>query len=256
MPTALTIAQISDCHLFADKYKAGYNHIQPYFSLEAILSDLQQQQFDLLLVTGDISGDYSLQSYQHFLSLWQNSDLNCCLKLLPGNHDCIETMSALFAPEQLWFDVVEYDHWQIHLLNTKGQGTLGELAAEPFLQLQHRIDSSGKHQLLAMHHHPVDSHSWMDKHHWFNKQDFCDWAQQQLQIKAMLYGHIHTDRHQSLAHIDTWACPSTCWQWQHSSEFAVSDEAPGYRLSHLMQDGSIKTQVYRTGGNICVNKIY
>lgn len=248
MTSSLTIVQISDCHLFADANKSGYQNIKPYFSLQRVLQLVVRHKPHLVLVTGDISGDYSQASYEHFWFLWQQACIDAQLQLLPGNHDCLETMQQVFPKEHLWHQALDHQFWQIHLLNTKGKGTSGHLAPEQLSELEHKVSASDKHQLLAMHHHPLDCNSWMDKHAWQNKQQFCDWAQGQQQIKAMLYGHIHTDKHQNLAHIDTWACPSTCWQWQTSKEFAVSDEAPGYRLLNLLADGSIQTQVYRLGG--------
>ena len=81
----ITLIQLSDCHLLKGKDKTGYAGIAPYDSLARVLSDIQnyivqevasepQQRAKhqvVVLVTGDISGDNSPESYQHFIALME-----------------------------------------------------------------------------------------------------------------------------------------------------------------------------------------
>ncbi|MFT4746161.1 MAG: Icc protein, partial [Congregibacter sp.] len=83
----MNIIQISDCHLFSDTQKTGYNSINPYQSLQHILAEVKFHQPDVLLVTGDISGDGSGQSYQHFSKLLCETKIKCRIGIIPGNHD-------------------------------------------------------------------------------------------------------------------------------------------------------------------------
>lgn len=241
----LTVVQISDCHLFADNTKQGYESVNPYLSLQAVLQQVAQIHPDLVLVTGDISGDDSEQSYLHFLTLWNSAAINSQLMLLPGNHDCPETMLSVFQPDQLWHRGLEIKDWMILGLNTKGQGTKGELDQQQWADIQQKITASEQHVLLAMHHHPVSANSWMDRHNWPQGQQVIEWTQQQAQIKAMVYGHIHTDKCDYVGHIPVWSCPSSCWQWQTSVEFATSDQLSGFRVLELWPDGSVESQVKR-----------
>ena len=83
----MIIIQITDCHLFSEVQKIGYNNINPYQSLQHILSEVTLRRPNVLLVTGDISGDGSGQSYQHFSRLLDETGINCQIGIIPGNHD-------------------------------------------------------------------------------------------------------------------------------------------------------------------------
>ena len=99
----ITLIQLSDCHLLKDKDKTGYAGIAPYDSLARVLSDIQnyivqevasepQQRAKyqlVVLVTGDISGDNSPESYQHFIALMEQHIEPAGIEwfVLAGNHD-------------------------------------------------------------------------------------------------------------------------------------------------------------------------
>ena len=69
MKPAIRLCQISDCHLFADPSSVGYGDVNPYESLYRVLAQVAHSAPDGVIVTGDISGDDSEQSYAHFLAL-------------------------------------------------------------------------------------------------------------------------------------------------------------------------------------------
>ena len=113
MSPQFTLAQISDCHLFADKTKDGYAGINPYQSLQQVIFELSKQHLDTVLVTGDISGDYSEQSYDHFTRLWQESGITAPLVGLPGNHDNIEVWKHYFGHKNAYLCIpLHFGNWQ------------------------------------------------------------------------------------------------------------------------------------------------
>ena len=92
----ITIIQITDCHLFKHEDKQGYSGVAPFHSLKRVLqhavswaSAQNTMASVLLLITGDISGDDSLESYTLFMSLMQEyADANgIAWAVIPGNHD-------------------------------------------------------------------------------------------------------------------------------------------------------------------------
>lgn len=253
----MQIIQISDCHLFADIHKVGYNQINPYNSLKDILIEVSHYKPDVLLVTGDLSSDASLESYLHFKALLAQSKLTCDLSILPGNHDQPEKLQAEFAATQLWNNSpldVSNTKWQIHLVNTHHQGTLGYISSYDIAVLSKELQQHpDRHHLIATHHHPVECGGWMDKHEWVNRQEFIELIERYPAVKAVVYGHIHTEIDVTINNIRYLACPSTCWQWATTESFAVSELMPGYRVINLLENGQITTSVKRLTYNNNVN---
>lgn len=245
----MKIIQVSDCHLFADKHKIGYNNIQPFRCLERILAEVKNHRPDVLLVTGDISGDGSKQSYQHFSSLLDKTKIDCQIGIIPGNHDNQEQLIANIFDDYLWLNNPQLtlpNQWHIHLLNTQYQHTIGKISEDSLTSLTHSLNlHPNDHHLLAAHHHPIPCGGWMDKHEWTNRQKFNALVSQHQSIKGVVYGHIHTAIEQQIEQCLYMACPSTCWQFATKTSFATSDLMPGYRMINLLENGHITTSVHR-----------
>lgn len=247
----LKIAQISDCHLFADRLKCGYGQINPYQSLARVLTELACQPLDLLLVTGDVSADGSAQSYQHFSQLIKDSELACDFIILPGNHDDPLNLRQEFAEHNLWFSYDAHSplllaNWHIHLLDTKTTGSGGALPDAALDELEQALARSTEHfHLLAAHHHPLPCRAWMDQHGWHNAERLLALLERYPRVKGMIYGHIHHASEQQRSHCHFMSCPSTCWQWAMQPQFGLSEQAPGYRLLELTPEGQLSTQIHR-----------
>lgn len=245
----MKVIQISDCHLFADSSQAGYNNINPFRSLKLILNEVKVQRPEVLLVTGDISGDGTEQSYQHFSQLVHEVNIDCPIGVIPGNHDNPEHLTANVPEEYLWLhhpQLVLPNQWHLHLLDTQYQNTLGQISAYSLRSLEDylRLHSQDYH-LLAAHHHPIPCGGWMDNHPWTNRQEFNAVVARHPSIKAVIYGHIHTAIEQQKNQCVYMACPSTCWQFANQASFATTDLKPGYRVINLLKNGQITTSIHR-----------
>ena len=247
----LKIAQISDCHLFADSHKYGYGQINPYQSLARVLTELACQPLDLLLVTGDVSADGSAQSYQHFSHLINASGLRCEFIILPGNHDEPANMRQQFAVHNLWSSRAAHSplllaNWHVHLLDTKTPTSGGALSDQALRELEQTVAANTERfHLFAAHHHPLACNAWMDQHAWQNADKLLALVARYPMVKGMIYGHIHHASEQMRGQCYFMSCPSTCWQWAMQAQFGLSREAPGYRLLELAPDGQISTQIHR-----------
>ena len=247
----LKIAQISDCHLYADRTKCGYGHINPYQSLARVLNELAGQPLDLLLVTGDVSADGSAQSYQHFSQLINDSALTCDFIILPGNHDEPGNLRQEFAERNLWFSYDAHSplllaNWHIHLLDTKTAGSGGALSDAALDELEQTLARSTEYfHLLGAHHHPLPCHAWMDQHGWHNAERLLALVERYPRVKGMIYGHIHHGSEQQRGQCNFMSCPSTCWQWAMQPQFGLSEQAPGYRLLELTPQGQLSTHIHR-----------
>lgn len=80
------LVQLSDSHLFAeaDGTLLGMN---THESLQRVIDLVraQQPQIDLMLATGDLSQDGTLESYQQFRDMTQQ--IGVPARWIPGNHD-------------------------------------------------------------------------------------------------------------------------------------------------------------------------
>ncbi len=239
--------QISDCHIYADKHRSGYNDVNPYQSLEKVLKTALQEKTDIVLFTGDISGDATEQSYQHFAELcaeYLGSQPWC---YIPGNHDCPTTMLSMFKQHSLCHQSpLKLGKWRIHGLDSHHQKTLGFVSPEALQDLESSIvKAEDAYHLVAVHHHPILTDSWMDKHEWLNRDNFLQMVERLEGLSGVIYGHIHTDSKHQLGNTTLFSCPSSCWQWKMQPDFAFSSELPGYRTLTLCEDGQIETQVTR-----------
>lgn len=243
----MKVIQISDCHLYAESQRCGYNDINPYLSLSNVLQKAVQQKPDVILFTGDLSGDASEQSYQHFLALIKRYVGDTTWWYIPGNHDCPNTMFQTFGDHVLCeASPFLLGNWQIHGLNSHHVGTLGYVSGSSVDRLEKRIQSEAQHfHLIAVHHHPILTQSWMDKHEWLNRDEFMAFIDRAKCVRAVIYGHIHTDSLHQVGETTFYSCPSSCWQWEMQPTFAFSQELPGFRTILLGADGGISSTVTR-----------
>lgn len=241
------LAQITDTHLFADANKCGYADINPYHQLRKILEHVAAEAPDALLITGDISGDYSAQSYQHLANLLQRHLPRTPYWWIPGNHDNLSHLcEALPEADLCQQGPVEFPGWHMHGLNSQFEGAKGQVDARQLSTLEARVKQAEQcSHLVAVHHHPVPTGGWMDKHLWVNRQNYLAVLQRQSHIRVTLYGHIHMQKHDEHGQCDLLACPATCWQWGNAETFGVSTQASGYRILCLQADGTYSTHVHR-----------
>ena len=270
----ITLIQLSDCHLLKDKDKAGYAGIAPYHSLALVLQNavspyikrstddgnVSQPLRDnehkvIMLVTGDISGDNSLESYQHFTALMHYHLANADIEwyVLAGNHDNNPHFEAVLGERMLKSaKPIVCQRWHIHGLDTRSSNdnytAAGELKSEDVRSFEKALVSApGNNHIVALHHHVLPSNSWMDKHYLDNASKVVALSEQYSQIKALIHGHVHSPLRHTIGSNNTpaYGSPSTCWQWKMQAEFGVSDEAPGYQVIELCDDGAVNVTVKR-----------
>ncbi len=251
------IVQITDTHLFADP-SGELLGVNTGDSLHAVVEFIKQQghDTDVLLATGDISQDYTPQSYQRFIA--EASQLNTPCHFLPGNHDEWQMMQtqlavAPMAPQKH----IVFEHWQVILLNStipkKPSGFIDESEFD-FIEQAIALYPD-KHVLISMHHNPIKINcKWLDQHWMKNGDEFLRRVSNYRQVKGLLWGHIHQELEKSFVgkynNIKMLATPSTCIQFTpESNHFALDGLQPGYRLLDLNSDGSICSKVYRVQGD-------
>ena len=254
----IRLVQVTDPHIFNDK-NSQLLGVNTTASLQSVVDNIIAADFsaDLLLATGDISQDFSAESYRTFVN--QVARLNLPCHYLPGNHDDPRLMYLHMQGERVYGQKrILIGNWQILMLDsTLRTKPGGHLAKEEFKLIDSALaECPNHHTLIAMHHNPIKAHcTWLDQHCLENGDVFLEYIGQYAQVRGVLWGHIHQELDSEYRHagqrIKLMATPSTCIQFKPKSAiFALDSLQPGYRLLELKTDGSIDTCVYRVSGDV------
>ena len=246
----ISILQLTDMHLFADVTKDLLG-IVTYASFQAVVNHatqtLTKHPPDLIVLSGDLSQDDSVQAYNHILNV--TSHLPQPIAWMPGNHDRPKLMTQFFASSRLSNDKhFLLGNWQIILLDTHWPDHIGgKLSAEQLYFLDNILNRYDQHTLIFLHHHvlPLQT-AWLDQHRLHNNAEFLAIINKHTSVRGVVCGHVNQDtiiEHQGIPFIST---PSTCIQFKPlSPDFALDNQMPGYRYLHLKSDGSLHTSLYR-----------
>ncbi|WP_348749121.1 3',5'-cyclic-AMP phosphodiesterase [Pseudomonas rhodesiae] len=245
------LVQLSDSHLFAegDATLLGMNTRE---SLQRVVELVREQQpsIDLMLATGDLSQDGTLESYQQFRAL--TAAIDAPARWIPGNHDEPLLMAQAAEHSDLLEPVVDIGHWRITLLDSAVPGSVPGYLEDQQLQLlaQSLSEAPDRHHLVCFHHHPVSfGCAWMEPIGLRNPEALFAVLDRFPQVKALLWGHVHQEIDRERNGVRLLASPSTCIQFAPGSEdFSVSEQAPGYRWLRLHADGRLDTGVERLVG--------
>jgi len=254
LPTQLTasdsvlVVQLSDSHLFAQENGRllGMDTADSLTQVVRLVSE-EQPAIDLVLATGDLSQDGSVESYQRFRAI--TAPIEAATRWFPGNHDEMEPMREAAAGTDLLDPVIDLGAWRVVLLDSTIPGAVpGQMTVEQAQLLEHAIQAApDKHLLISFHHHPVPIGSqWMDRIGIYNPERLFAVIDRHPNVRCLLWGHVHQEIDRMRGDVRLLASPSTCVQFTPGSEdFCVDSPAPGYRWLRLMADGEVQTGVSR-----------
>ncbi|MGF1762339.1 3',5'-cyclic-AMP phosphodiesterase [Aliivibrio kagoshimensis] len=246
--------QVTDTHLYGNTDGALLG-VRTLDSFHAVVDSIVESNLncDAILATGDISQDHSTLSYQRFAD--GISAINSPCYWLPGNHDYKPSMGAVLPSEQIKpsTHVLLGDNWQMILLDSQVEGVpYGELSQWQLDQLDEQLSQyPERHTLVLLHHHPLPANSaWLDHHQLHNKDELWSVLAKHNNVNAILCGHIHQALDIEMNGVRVMATPSTCVQFlPNSNDFAVDQQAPGWRRLELLATGKIKSDVFRLTHN-------
>jgi len=245
----LIIAQVTDTHLLASP-EGKLLGLPTLDSLAAVIRGIQTliPQPHCLLLTGDLSQDETLASYQSLHH--QLTQLNLPTYWLPGNHDQPDLMDkALTIPPAYGDKSFWQGNWKFILLNSAVPGRVyGYLSPETLTWLDAELTKAkGYPTLVALHHPPfvINSH-WLDKSRLQNPEALFQVLDRYSHVRVVLFGHIHQDFYRNRAGVHYFATPSSSVQFKPSCQnFTLHEVQPGFRLLWLYPDGSYQTKVKR-----------
>jgi len=248
--TELSIAQISDCHLFSD-FQGEHYGANVFQNLSEVLLHIQSHQLiDAIVFTGDLTQDHTERSYQNFVHSIKQHSINRPVYFVPGNHDDVVYLNKYLVGNP--FDqnkVIESKHWQILLLNSKSDTPSGKFKIKEFEAITSTL-TNDKFQFCFMHHHPIDVGYFIDRHGLINKSEFWAALGQHGNMKGVACGHVHQgidiDPESNHRAIPLHTCPATSMQFAPLPETAeaLSDVGAGYRMFKFKEDGSYTTDIF------------
>lgn len=246
---ALQIIQITDMHL-GRKGESSLLGMDTRESLDAVLALIRRNHPapDLVLVTGDIAQDGSVEAYRYLKQAL--AVFRCPVFWFAGNHDDWPAILEVLgggAPELA--KTFSSEHWQLVFLDSAVPGKVhGFLATKELDLLEQTLSAAPeKYALVCFHHHPLDTACrWLNPIGLHNRDALFAILDRHPQARGVLWGHVHQEMDQQRGHLRLMATPSTCVQFQPGSdEFSVGPESPGYRWLELQPDGRIDTGVVR-----------
>lgn len=249
--STLQLVQITDTHLNGpeDGHLLGMKTLH---SMHCVLDIVRQErpQIDAILVTGDLSQDGSVRSYEHLHEALES--FPCPVFWFEGNHDEPRSMQQVASGTEHLHRIIRTQHWQIILLNSQVEGAVfGHLADDQLELLETTLqERPDLHTLVSFHHHPLPMGSrWIDNIGVRNAEELLAVVRRHNNVRCVLWGHVHQESDQMIDGVRYISTPSTCVQFTPGSdEFSVDTLAPGYRWLDLHADGRIDTGVSRVEG--------
>ena len=225
--------QISDSHIDDNKLVLG---VDSQANLGSIISMISDQNYDVLLISGDLAHNGTLESYQKLQKILNPIETE--IYVLPGNHDDFSNLSQVFNQSSLCNFIIGC--WEVITLDSVQSGKVsGRLSDEQLHSLSQQISSSSaKYIALCLHHPPVSMQSdWDDELSLENPDDLFAVIDQFDTIKAVMWGHAHQCCEFNRNGVKLFSCPSTALQFNGQSGI-------GYNQYTLNEDGEIycKTQ--------------
>jgi len=249
------ILQLTDLHLLKNKTVTMLD-FNSHDSLQQVMylvnKSIQKCTPSLIALTGDVSQDYSRESYKVAKQIF--TQLPYPLVATMGNHDEPLTFAEFFNnPEDCANKIFYLDNWMILFINSHWSGHIGgKLAENELAFLSNALDHAGnKNTIIFIHHHvlPVKS-AWIDKIGVSNATDFLDIIDKHQNIKAVICGHIHQDTLTERNKVKYFSTPSTSWQFAtNSPSFKLDTLMPGFRWLDLYENGTFDTGVVRIPHN-------
>jgi len=201
------LLQVSDCHLARDP-AASYRGQNADANLERLMEPAKRWAPDLLVLTGDLAEDASIESYCRIRD-WA-CRIGCPVAWIPGNHDDRDLMAPVF--DEAGFEsgpVIEAGAWQLALLDSAWPndpgGELDEARLAPLAELD-----SDRRAGIFVHHQPIPvGAAWIDKVGMRAAERLWARVRELSGIRFIAFGHVHQRFRQQVESVECLACPST-----------------------------------------------
>ena len=221
-----TILQISDTHLRSAPHTPADN--DPDASLLATIEAVHDVHADLVVLTGDLADDGSLEAIERLRTVVDG--LSSSLLAVAGNHDDVDNVRTVFGN----LDTVEVGRWRVMGVETIVPGQdHGSIDVEQLCARLDRLDD--RPTLLALH-HPPRSPSTNPMFQLIGAESMLAALRDRPHVRAIVSGHLHEVFDCNDGDLALYGAPSS---W-----YAIEHRGNDYRL---FADGLVGAQVLTLG---------
>ncbi|MEM7053357.1 MAG: metallophosphoesterase [Pseudomonadota bacterium] len=247
----MRLLQISDCHLSADP-EAEYRGQSPDKNLSRFSAAVRAYAPDWLILTGDVSDDASVESYERLCDWLSLFDIP--VAWLPGNHDDRAIMEPVFEAKGFHAGpILSIGAWQLVLLDSawpgRPDGELDELRLDSLDQID-----SNRPAGIFIHHHPLPVSAWIDRVPLQQPERLWQKLSDLPATQFVAFGHVHQRFRQRYAidpaaTIECLAAPSTAANCMPGTDrFIPEHSEPMARWFVLETDGNYRSGLLSLGG--------
>lgn len=244
----IKVLHVTDPHLHADPATELYG-VQTDRAFRSVVDRALGDDTwrpDLVLATGDLVEDRSLEGYERFREIMSGHGLP--VLCLPGNHDDPNVMSQVLNEKPFSYCAIhDAGDWRLILLSSHVAGDEGGALSEAELErLESGLAEAGnQHVLICVHHQPIDMGSaWLDAYGLRNSAELLSCVNRFDNVRGIVWGHVHQASDRQLNGLRMLSTPSTCAQFTPGTEKCVMDvRPPGFRRLHLNADGGMSTEI-------------
>lgn len=244
------LLQITDCHLLADP-DAWYREVQPYRHLAQLLAQFREAPLPLVL-TGDLSEDHSVESYERLHELLH--DWPAPVYVLPGNHDDLALMQQVLVGGAFVFaGEVDAAQWRLLLLDTRSVTPAGQFDApkQHLLATQlSRAADQGQHVWLFCHHHPHPIGGIIDQFMLQDAAPFCAQLTAAPHVKGLSHGHCHYGYVRQQVGWQLIGCPASSIQYLPKADWVSVDAGPQACWYQFADDGAVTVRFIKVAAPI------
>lgn len=249
----MQIIQISDLHI-GEKGDDTPERLKMAANLVECISHINQltPQPDLLLITGNITHDGSVEAAMHAREMLDT--LNCPYKLVCGPQDDRRTTLAVFdhacANEVggvVSYMVEDFPLRMIGLDSLGHNGTGGNICQKRLHWVNdHLAEKPDQPTLIFMHHPPMKTGiAKVDVDGFNNAEIFGQMVKHYSNIKGILCGHINFASHTGWN--ETMVSSAPGMGMEAALEVEVGGKAPAYNLHHFTPDGDLVSRTVYLG---------
>lgn len=233
----MKVIQLTDLHLFSDIHQELFG-VNTYNSFNKIINHLllKEGDCDAIIVTGDISQDETVPSYELALDLLKK--LNKPIYYLQGNHDQKEKLNLVFSDLKP-IDELCSPYWNFISADTVDYGKdSGFLSNDELNNLKNKICKNERNNIaLIMHHHCLKLGTpLIDGCMLLNSNKLIKIIDKEKKIKLVICGHAHGNYKLTHKNFTLEVAPAVCFQWKKGTELPDVEKKIGYRKFYFFKD--------------------
>ncbi len=238
----MRIIQITDLHIYSkDEIINGVDTRRSFLN---ILTKIQELEYDLLVITGDLCfSDGDIEVYKWIKRKLSEFGIKN-YKVIGGNHDNVRAISEVFNLEKHLIDDELYYCVEPNLIfldSVKGYFNENQL-----VWLRDKIKSMKDiNPIIFMHHPPFKADVYhMDLKYYFTQSDeFQEICKSNPKSSYVFCGHYHNEITLIRDNINMFITPSTYLQiYMYSENFKVDHRIPAFRIIDI-EKNQIRTTV-------------